>query len=433
MSLSDEEIALVKALLQTKNFTNDQIRDFFTTAYTTLNSGRISEIKTGKKHADIPPASSDQLKEFILQKGLQLKKTKSVLKKSNSSERIIFDTIKFDSKSGRIKTPESLHVEYKEIFQNEFIPKYLKTMAAFSNNDGGKLIFGVSDSPRNIKGVLGNFITDAELNDKCSKYFEPEMNFQIDETEISKTKIYCITVSPARSKPIICKKNATLSKGGKDKTLIEEGAIYYRYSAKSDKIKFIELQKILQEITHNNIQQISENLQIMQSVGLNKTGIVDLSRKESIGEHSNIYVSNETAKELNWIEEGRFTEKDGEGAPAFKVVGTAEISHGIEKEIPQTDRYSPTEVANNLNGIFQASFPQLFSSKKLSPSHLHKIAVGLKLRSKDNSVVKYGFYDDKTSRYFYRGSFVDKIKDILASDPDKILEFLPKTEIDPLS
>lgn len=53
----------------------------------------------------------------------------------------------------RVTSREGKHREFKRSFNNQQIAKYAKTLAAFSNTDGGVLIFGVTDSPRNIVGI----------------------------------------------------------------------------------------------------------------------------------------------------------------------------------------------------------------------------------------------------------------------------------------
>ena len=56
--------------------------------------------------------------------------------------------------AGTLKSRESNTVEFKESFNKSNTPKYAKTMAAYANNRGGYIIFGVKDNPRKIVGAV---------------------------------------------------------------------------------------------------------------------------------------------------------------------------------------------------------------------------------------------------------------------------------------
>lgn len=51
------------------------------------------------------------------------------------------------SSPGRLVSRENSRLEYKETFNWGSRAKYAKTMAAFANNDGGFIVFGVKNSP----------------------------------------------------------------------------------------------------------------------------------------------------------------------------------------------------------------------------------------------------------------------------------------------
>ena len=54
---------------------------------------------------------------------------------------------------GYLKQRESSTIEFKESFNFGNMPKYSKTMAAFANNKGGYILFGIKDSPRELIGT----------------------------------------------------------------------------------------------------------------------------------------------------------------------------------------------------------------------------------------------------------------------------------------
>ncbi|MDR1159020.1 MAG: ATP-binding protein [Syntrophomonadaceae bacterium] len=57
---------------------------------------------------------------------------------------------------GMLKSRESNTVEFKQSFNAGNAAAYARTMAAFSNNRGGYIIFGVKDNPREVVGVKAN-------------------------------------------------------------------------------------------------------------------------------------------------------------------------------------------------------------------------------------------------------------------------------------
>src|SRR3989344_8185841 len=81
----------------------------------------------------------------------------------------------------RIVARESGWLEFKESFDWGSKAKYAKSMAAFANNKGGYIIFGIRDKPRDIVGLQSNnFETTDEV--KITAYlnniFSPEIVFE---------------------------------------------------------------------------------------------------------------------------------------------------------------------------------------------------------------------------------------------------------------
>ena len=62
----------------------------------------------------------------------------------------------------RIVNREGTTIEFKESYNHCNRAQYMKTIAAFANNRGGYIIFGVGDKPRCLIG----------LNDKSLSQFE---------------------------------------------------------------------------------------------------------------------------------------------------------------------------------------------------------------------------------------------------------------------
>ncbi len=131
---------------------------------------------------------------------------------------------------------ESKNVEFKENppLDSE---KYIKTVIAFANYQGGKLLFGVEDKTRKIVGVddavlfqmmdrISNAITDA-----C----EPQIVPEIEPYTIDGKTVIVVTVSPEPHRPYYLK-----SKGKERGTYIRVGAT--TRPAGPEKIKELEME-----------------------------------------------------------------------------------------------------------------------------------------------------------------------------------------------
>ncbi len=59
------EVALVKAMLATEKYNDQDVLAHFTRPTRSINHRLISEIRSEKKHKAIKPANSDQLAEFL--------------------------------------------------------------------------------------------------------------------------------------------------------------------------------------------------------------------------------------------------------------------------------------------------------------------------------------------------------------------------------
>lgn len=131
---------------------------------------------------------------------------------------------------------ESKNIEFKETLPDKS-EKYMKTIIAFANTQGGQLIVGVNDVTREVTGVdmdsvfkIMDRITNA-VSDSCIPQIVPDITFQTIE---GKT-IIVVYVAPGANRPYYMK-----SRG-------KEGGTYIRVAgtsrqADADKIKELELE-----------------------------------------------------------------------------------------------------------------------------------------------------------------------------------------------
>jgi len=226
----------------------------------------------------------------------------------------------------RLKNDESLyHRENKELeFKVQFnlagLAEYFRDFAAFANNVGGYIIFGVSNSPRRLIGLSKKSREQFDKIDpeRISGYlldiFSPDILWEQQIIDVSDKSFGVFYVHGSVLKPVIAKKDE-----GRD-NLIKNGDIYYRYAGRTQKIEFSELNYIIeQRIKGTNDQWISLMSKIAKA-GPANAAILDTERGLiEKDKHQMLVLDKELAKKLNFVKEGHFSESSG--ALALKLVG----------------------------------------------------------------------------------------------------------------
>lgn len=244
----------------------------------------------------------------------------------------------------KIISRESCTLEFKENFNKSSLSKYAKTMAAFANRDGGYLIFGVKNNPRTVVGMRDNTFDeydDEKFVEKLNEYFSPEIRFERTIINYLGLNVGIIYVYPAISKPVVCSKSIQGNSG----LIIREGAIYYRYSAKSSEIKYSDLKIILEQVKENERKLWLQTFRKISKIGVNNLSLIDLKNgkisSNGFGKNKELYIDNNLLATLKFVKEGHFS--DIEGAPTLKLIGeikgiTGAIVNqtGIVKEVQPT-------------------------------------------------------------------------------------------------
>jgi len=339
----------------------------------------------------------------------------------------------FSAQSLRVTSREGKHREFKEGFNAVDFPKYTKSMAAFGNTDGGILIFGVADKPRRILGIDAEDVPDeAVWADHLRRDFDPEISFEIREYKVGDKVLVAVATPPHLYRPIICRRNATIQvrkANGKvqDKQLLQEGFIYFRYTAQVAPIRYPELQALLRERDDRRFRAMMENLQIMEKVGADRVGIVDASRTDQAGANTKLYVSREAAKSLNFVDRGRFVEEDDEASPAYVVAGTVQLNEVMVQPLPEEDKNLPKETAERLKPLVEDIFGP---GTPFSAHHVSKVARHLGMRSDDGADGRYCHEEKKLKRTYYTRDGINHMAEQLRANPlDCIRAFGAKATI----
>ncbi|MDO5981270.1 ATP-binding protein [Flavivirga spongiicola] len=262
--------------------------------------------------------------------------------------------------SGYLFHREGQELEFKEQFNFSSLADYFRDFAAFSNNKGGYLVFGVQDSPRIPNGLsasaLDQFIKiDPEkITGYLLNIFSGNINWEQAEFEIDGKHFGVFRIYSAKTKPIIAKKDE-----GKEQ-IIKNGEIYFRYGGRTQKIQFPELEAIINKRVEQNNSQWLDLMSKIGKAGPENAAILDTEKSIIEKENSKILVVDEKlASKLKFIKEGEFVEK--KGATTLKLVGDVtpidhiEVVKKVKEDLIKRFPFSATELAKEVKRLVPSS------------------------------------------------------------------------------
>ncbi|MCU7806828.1 MAG: ATP-binding protein [Candidatus Thiodiazotropha sp. (ex Semelilucina semeliformis)] len=304
---------------------------------------------------------------------------------------------------GHVKRHESTVVEYKANFSYGAVTKYAKTMAAFANNRGGVIVFGVTNSPRVPKGMTNENwmkLDPAKLSGDLNQWFSPEIMFNLEDLVTEDGKRFAfIVVEESNNKPVIMQQN----KGD----ILKDGDIYYRYNGRSTTIRHPELAEIISGVRRREQKLWMSHIQRISKIGVDKAAVFDPNDGLVKGSRGSFLISKELLPSLNFIKDGEFVEK--EGSPTITLFGSAEIVSGdsgegligiAEKAITENDVF-----VNFLNRISVQSPLEylkacLSSNAKYMPIYYYMKLAGMNLKELSGFIGEvHGFkkFEDRLS------------------------------------
>lgn len=102
---------------------------------------------------------------------------------------------------------ESKNIEYKEMVPEDS-QKYMKSVVAFANGDGGRIVFGIEDGTMQVVGIpqsdlfrLMDAITNA-VTDSCAPMIIPDLFVQ----EVKGKSLIILEIAPGMQRPYYIKK-----------------------------------------------------------------------------------------------------------------------------------------------------------------------------------------------------------------------------------
>jgi hypothetical protein len=247
---------------------------------------------------------------------------------------------------------ESQTLEFKEQFNFAGLADYLRDFAAFANNRGGYLIFGVTDSPRIASGLsdgaLDQFgkLDPEAITGYVLENFSSDIRWSSELVEHDGKWFGAFKIEEAEYKPVIARKDLGASQ------VLQNGSIYYRYGGRTQKIQSAELESI---ITKRIERSNKDWIELVTEIGVGGPRDAFILKANSQIEQTRngaFVVDEELAKKLKFVKEGHFTEDTG--AAALKLVGdivsvgTLEVEKIIEEDLFKKYPLSATKLANEV-------------------------------------------------------------------------------------
>ena len=94
---------------------------------------------------------------------------------------------------GYLVNRESFDLEYKQSFHfGDSLIEYVRSMVGMANNRGGKIIFGIQDSPRKPIGLKNDkfaTVDTTKINNVVSEYFSHEFDWELTSIEFNKLNL----------------------------------------------------------------------------------------------------------------------------------------------------------------------------------------------------------------------------------------------------
>ena len=250
------------------------------------------------------------------------------------SEIALLKTFKKSTRNASlIGTNEGITVEYKESFGWKSLSEYFKAMAAFSNRDGGYIIFGIKDKPHELLGLKSEALKRFEEIDNqvwsthLREHFSPEIIWEKIIFNFEGNNYGVLYTYSAKEKPVICKKDADE---------LRKGAIYYRYNSQNSEIDYPELHNTIEE-EKNKINSIwMQTIRQIGDSGVTKTALLDLKSGKMTGANTSLYIDESLLNDISFVQEGSFVETGGN--PALKVVGQVQTVVGAQRVVVEQER-----------------------------------------------------------------------------------------------
>ena len=327
-SLSEYEVGIIRNLLAQEVYKSQAILGLINTVrrkngIPDTNGGRISDVKAGNpRYAGVMAASDDETSNFMAlackPTGLSGASTEPL---SSSTLAGLF-SLRQDG-GGCLDLTETDQIECKESFGGQhWVKNSIKAIAAFANNRGGYIAFGVKDKSWEVVGIKKKKFQEfdrRDLNQVLHGSFSGEIVFRMATHEVGGKDIGVLYIYPAKLKPVLFIKQVDN---------VVEGHIYFRYQGENRLIGTSELQQIIEERIRVLSETIlSKHLGNILANGIDNSAVLNLNTGTVDGAAGSFVLDESILPKIRFVKEGEFIERSG--APALKLVGEVKSSGKI--------------------------------------------------------------------------------------------------------
>jgi len=244
-------------------------------------------------------------------------------------------------------------LEFKEQFNLAGLADYLRDFAAFANNKGGIIVFGVTDAPRIAVGLnpkaleAFNKLDPERITGFILDIFSSDINWEATIVEHDGKFFGAFKLLEAETKPVIACKNE-----GRDQ-VIKNGDIYYRYGGRTQRIQSAELESIINRRIEKTNRDWIDLVKEIGPQGPRNAFVIKTTDPINSGKDNAFIVDRELSKKLKFIKEGHF--KEDTGATALKLIGdvvpvdTIEVEKVIKENILDGYPYSATDLSSEVS------------------------------------------------------------------------------------
>ncbi|SLN49228.1 Divergent AAA domain protein [Roseivivax jejudonensis] len=289
----------------------------------------------------------------------------------------------------------------------------MKTIAAFSNQSGGIIVFGVCDRPRDLIGLTGPLLDEGIQSDLLKTSLVPHPITEFREASVHGIRVAVLQVSPLSNKPCIAAKDLTAGAG--QPHMLRQGVIYARRRGQTAAISGSEFVQILQERDESIRHQIFGFLSRGRKVGFDRAIIADASSPGEAEGDVTYFLPYDAAKDLNVIDRANLVD-DG-GAPAYQIQGNIELTVPAANDPRQP--MLPSRAADEIrHRVQQATLNDL----PFNSTHLRKIAAHLGFWKTKEGDERHTGYQSMTERPFYFRDGREAVARFAEESPREFLE-----------
>lgn len=310
-----------------------------------------------------------------------------------------------------LRRNESSSLDFKETFNFANLEEYARDFAAFANNKGGYLIFGIKDSPKGVVGLKSNQFTRVDLEKitrNLNSIFSQTINIEKYEHTIGAEGVGLIYIHQCPDRPIIAKKNYGQ---------IKEADIFYRYGARTERIRYPELKAIMDSMLEKERNAWMRVFAQTAQIGARNTAVLDTVEGTIEGDNKRVVVIDDNLiDQLTFIKEGSFNEHAGE--PTLKLIGNlvpaTVVRKGVKTIIADPYQLRASKVAEEVADKIGKKF-------RTQPEHIwawkyYEIRPQRDDKNPNKTKKQYCEFKTAVNEYLYTYEWVDFLAKELSDD-----------------